>query len=300
MKIGFIGLGHMGSAIAANLLAAGHELTAWNRSPHPTKALADKGAHIASGPEETLQGDVLFSMLANDDVVREVGLDGPLLSSARPGLVHVNLATISIDLADALSNAHGAFGLGYVAAPVFGRPDVAAAGNLTVVAAGSSEDLALVRPLLEVISSRVVIAGEQPRQANLFKLTGNFMLSAAIESMSEAFALARKGGIDVRLFYDTLFTTSFACPVYRGYGDAIVNEKFEPAGFPVRLAMKDVRLALEAARELYVPMPLASVVHDHFIEASVAGLADKDSASLGSLLASKAGLPSNLPDASRQ
>jgi len=290
MKIGFIGLGHMGSAIAANLLAAGHELTVWNRSPGPAKKLAEKGAHIASNLEDTLQGDVLFSMLANDDAVRQVGLDGPLLSRARPGLVHVNLATISIDLADELSNAHGALALGYVAAPVFGRPDVAAAGNLTVVAAGSPVDIAFVKPLLEVIGGRVVVAGDRPKQANLFKLAGNFMLSAAIESMSEAFALVRKGGIDAHLFHDALSASLFACSVYQGYGDAIVNERFEPAGFPVRLGMKDVRLALEAARELYVPIPLAGLVHDHFVEASVAGFADKDWASLGSLLASKAGL----------
>ena len=290
MKIGFIGLGHMGSAIAANLVAAGHELTAWNRSTGPAKKLAEKGAHITSDLNDTLQGDVLFSMLANDAAVRDIGLDGPLLTQARPGLVHVNLATISVDLADELSNAHGAFGLGYVAAPVFGRPDVAAAGNLTVVAGGSPADIAFVKPLLDVIGRRVAIVGERPKQANLFKLAGNFMLSAAIESMGEAFALVRKGGIDATLFHNTLTASLFACPVYQGYGDAIVNEKFEPAGFPLNLGMKDVRLALEAARELYVPLPLASLVHDHFIEASVAGYADQDWASLGALLANKAGL----------
>jgi 3-hydroxyisobutyrate dehydrogenase-like beta-hydroxyacid dehydrogenase len=300
MKIGFIGLGHMGSAIAVNLLAAGHELTVWNRSPGPTKALAEKGAHIAGNLEDALQGDVLFSMLANDDAIRQVGLNGPLLSRAKPRLVHVNLATVSIDLADELSNAHEAFAVGYVAAPVFGRPDVAAARNLSVVVAGPAADIAFVRPLLEAISNRVTIAGDHPRQANLFKLAGNLMLAAAIESMGEAYALVRKGGIDAQLFHDTLTTSSFACPVYRGYGDAIVSEKFEPAGFPVRLAMKDLWLGLEAARELYVPMPAASVAHGHFMEASTVGFADADSASLGRLLANKAGLPSNLPGALQQ
>ena len=229
-------------------------------------------------------------MLANDGAVRDVGFDGPLLSAAKAGLVHVNLATISIDLAENLANAHGAFGLGYVAAPVFGRPDMAAARNLTIVAAGSPVDIALVRPLLEVIGGLVAIVGDRPEQANLFKLAGNFMLSAAVESMSEAFALVRKAGIDARLFHDTLSASLYACPVYRAYGDAIANERFEPAGFPLRLAMKDVGLVLEAAQELHMPIPLADLVHHHLMEASLAGFADKDLASLGGFLANKAGL----------
>jgi len=290
MKVGFIGLGHMGSGIAANILNAGHELVVWNRSPDPAKALAEKGAHIAGAPEEALQGAILFSMLANDDAVREVGLDGALLTHAKPGLTHVNLATISIDFASRLAKLHAERRLGYVAAPVFGRPDVAAAGKLLVIVAGSHTNIAKVRPLLECIGRRVEVAGEAPEQANLFKIAGNFMLAAALESMGEAFALVRKGGIDAHVFQDVLSNSLFACPVYQGYGGAIVNAKFEPAGFSVKLGMKDVRLALDAARDLSVPLPLASLVHDHFIEATVAGLADKDWSSLGGFLASKAGL----------
>ncbi|HEY2446222.1 MAG TPA: NAD(P)-dependent oxidoreductase [Rhizomicrobium sp.] len=290
MKIGFIGLGQMGSGIAANILNAGHELTVWNRSPGPAKKLAGKGALVARSPADALQGDVLFSMLANDSAVHEVGVDGPLLVHARPGLVHVNLATISIDLARRLASAHVEKGLGYVAAPVFGRPDVAAAAKLIVVVAGASDSVAKVRPVLDSIGRRVEVVGEMPEQANLFKLGGNFMLAAAIESMGEAFALVRKGGVDAHLFHDVLSNSLFACPAYQGYGSAIVNAKFEPAGFPLRLGMKDVRLALDAGRDLSVALPLASLVHDHFIEASVAGLADKDWSSLSGFLASRAGL----------
>jgi 3-hydroxyisobutyrate dehydrogenase-like beta-hydroxyacid dehydrogenase len=290
MNVGFIGLGHMGSGIAANILKAGHELVVWNRSPGPPKALAERGARVVRVPEEALLGDVLFSMLANDDAVREVGLDGALLAGAKPGLVHVNLATISIDLARRLAKLHGEAGLGYVAAPVFGRPDAAAAGKLMVVAGGRNADIARVRPLLEAIGRGVKVVGEVPEQANLFKIAGNFMLASAIESMGEAFALVRKGGIDVHEFYDVLCNSLFASPVYQGYGGAIANENFEPAGFALKLGMKDVRLALDAARELFVPLPLASLVHDHFIEAMVAGLADKDWSSLGSHSAVKAGL----------
>lgn len=290
MKVGFIGLGHMGAGVAANILAAGHELVAWNRSPGPVKALAENGALVARSPEEALQGEVLFSMLANDSTIREVGLDGALLSSAKPGLVHVNLATISVDFARRLAKAHAERKIGYVAAPVFGRPDVAAAGALTIVVAGAKSDIARVRPLLERIGRRVQTVGEAPEQANLFKIAGNFMLAAAIESMGEAFALVRKGGIDPHTFYDVLSNSLFACPVYQGYGSAIVGEKFEPAGFPLRLGMKDVGLALDAGRDFSVPLPLASLVYNHCIEATVAGFADKDWASLGKLLAEKAGL----------
>jgi len=290
MKIGFIGLGHMGAGVAANILAAGHELTVWNRSPGPVKALAEKGAHVARSPEEALQGEILFSMLATDNAVREVGLDGALLARARPGLVHVNLATISVDFARRLAKAHADRNVDYVAAPVFGRPDVAAAGGLTVIVAGSKAGVGKVRPLLERIGRRVETVGEAPEQANLFKVAGNFMLAAAIESMGEAFALVRKGGIDSRVFHDVLSNSLFACPVYQGYGSAIVAEKFEPAGFPLRLGMKDVGLALEAGRDFSVPLPLASLVYNHCVEATVAGFADKDWASLGKLLATKAGL----------
>jgi 3-hydroxyisobutyrate dehydrogenase-like beta-hydroxyacid dehydrogenase len=290
MKVGFIGLGNMGSAIAANILAASHDLTVWNRTPGAARALTEKGAHVARTPEDALQGDIVFSMLANDDAVRQIGLDGALLSRAKPGLVHVNLATISVDFARRLAEAHAAKGLGYVAAPVFGRPDAAAAAKLIVIVAGSDPDVAKVRPVLEHIGRKLQVVGQTPEQANLFKIAGNFMIASAIESLGEAFALVRKGGIDAHVFHDVLSSSLFACPVYQGYGSAIVNEKFEPAGFALRLGMKDVRLALEAGRELSVPLPLASLVHDHFIEATVAGFAEKDWASLGGLLARKAGL----------
>src|SRR5205814_2310710 len=159
-----------------------------------------------------------------------------------------------------------------------------------VIVAGSKSDVAKVRRLLEHIGRRVAVVGEAPEQANLFKIAGNFMLAAAIESMGEAFALVRKGGIDQHLFHDVLSSSLFACPAYQGYGSAIVNAKFEPAGFSLKLGMKDVGLALDAARALSVPLPLASLVHNHFMEATVAGLANKDWSSLGGLLASKAGL----------
>lgn len=292
MKIGFIGLGNMGQAIVANILRAGHQVTVWNRSSGPVAALVAQGAVAAKSPEQTLQGDAIFSMLANDAALAEVGLTGVLLDKAAPGLVHVNMATISTALARQLTEVHGARGLGYVAAPVFGRPDAAAAAKLIVVAAGADKDIARVKPVLEAIGRRVAVVGTVPEQANLFKIAGNFMLAAAIETLGEAIALVRKGGIDPAIFHEVLTTTLFAAPIYQAYGALIVAQKYEPPGFKLRLGMKDAGLALAAGNELQVPLPLASLVHDHFIEAMVAGLGEKDWAALASVAAAKAGLPS--------
>ncbi|MDE2162730.1 MAG: NAD(P)-dependent oxidoreductase [Alphaproteobacteria bacterium] len=290
MKIGFIGLGNMGQAIVANILRAGHQVTVWNRSPGPVAALAALGAVVAKAPAETLQGDAVFSMLANDAALAEVGLTGAVLDKAASGLVHVNMATISTALARQLTEAHRARGLGYVAAPVFGRPDAAAAAKLIVIAAGAEKDVARVQPVLEVIGRRVAVVGQVPEQANLFKIAGNFMLAAAIETLGEAIALVRKGGIDPAIFHDVLTSSLFAAPVYQGYGALIVAQKYEPPGFKLRLGMKDSGLALAAGNELQVPLPLASLVHDHFIEAMVAGLGEKDWAALACVAAAKAGL----------
>jgi 3-hydroxyisobutyrate dehydrogenase-like beta-hydroxyacid dehydrogenase len=190
-----------------------------------------------------------------------------------------------------MTEIHAARGVGYVAAPVFGRPDAAAAAKLIVIAAGRGKDVARVRPILEAIGQRVAVAGEAPEQANLFKIAGNFMLAAAIETMGEAVALVRKGGIDPALFIQVLTTSLFAGPAYQGYGALIVAEKYEPAGFKLKLGKKDAGLALAAGDQLQVPLPLASLVHDHFIEAMASGLGEKDWAALAGLAAAKAGLP---------
>jgi 3-hydroxyisobutyrate dehydrogenase-like beta-hydroxyacid dehydrogenase len=291
MKVGFIGLGNMGAAIAGNILRAGHQLTVWNRSPAPVADLVGRGALAAQAPQDALKGDAVFSMLANDAALREVGLAGPLLEHAALGLVHVNLATISIELARELTQVHAARGVGYVAAPVFGRPDAAAAAKLIVVAAGAGRDIARVRPILEAIGQRVAVVGEAPEQANLFKIAGNFMLAAAIETLGEAVALVRKGGLDPALFIDVLTTSLFAAPAYQGYGALIVAQRYEPAGFKLSLGMKDAGLALAAGTQLQVPLPLASLVNDHFIEAMASGMGEKDWAALAALAAAKAGLP---------
>src|SRR6185312_5528825 len=218
MRIGFIGLGQMGTAIAERLIKAGHELTVWNRSPAAAQALAKQGAVAVKHPAETMQGDVLFSMLANDEAMQEVGLDAALLDKAAKGLVHANLATISPTFARALAAAHESRGLGYVATPVYARPDMVRAGQMVVLAAGTNEAFAKIEPLLATIGRRTVRLGEEPEKANLFKIAGNFMIMSAVETMGEAFALLKKGGVDANLFWETMTEGLFASPIYKNYG----------------------------------------------------------------------------------
>lgn len=290
MKIGFIGLGAMGSGIAENLIKTGHQVTVWNRSPQPLAALAAKGAVAAAAPEETLQGDMLFSMLASDAAIRDLGLDGALLDRAAPNLLHVNMATISIALAAELATVHAERGLGYVAAPVFGRPDAAASAQLVIVAAGDKAALAKAAPLFEQIGRRTEIVGERPQQANLFKIAGNFLIASALDTMSEAFALLEKGGGDAAQFYTLMTDTLFAAPIYKNYGKLVIAKAFEPPGFALKLGFKDVKLAQEAAHDLDMALPIGDVLHVHLDEAVKAGLGDKDWTAVSALIAKKAGL----------
>jgi 3-hydroxyisobutyrate dehydrogenase-like beta-hydroxyacid dehydrogenase len=290
MKIGFIGLGQMGRAIAERLIKAGHELTVWNRSPTAAQALAQQGAIAAKHPAETMQGEVLFSMLANDQAMQEVGLDAMLLDKAAKGLIHANLATISPAFARALAAAHDSRGLGYVATPVYARPDMVRAGQMVVVAAGPNEDFAKIEPLLAAIGRRTVRLGEEPEKANLFKIAGNFMIMSAVETMGETFALLKKGGVDANLFWETMTEGLFASPIYKNYGKQILTEAYEPAGFYLWLGLKDATLVRDAAKELAVPMPLLDLVRAQYEAAMKKGWREKDWASIAQLSLEKAGL----------
>jgi len=290
MKIGFIGLGRMGAAVAENLIHAGHQVTAWNRSAEPLRELVAKGARAAETPETALQGDIVISMLASDAAIRAVGLDGALLDKAVPGLIHANMATISIAFADSLAAAHESRGLAYVATPVFGRPDAAAKGELVVVTGGKAAAVAKLDPILQIIGRRVVHAGEKPQQANLFKIAGNFMIASAMETMGEAFALLRKGGVDIALFHEVMSNSLFACTVFQNYGKMIVEERYEPAGFALPLGLKDVNLARMAANDLGMTMKLAEILREHYEEAVRLGWSNKDWSALGGVIAREAGI----------
>jgi len=289
MKIGFIGLGRMGGHVAANLLKAGHQVTVWNRSQPPVSDLAAKGAAAAKSPQEAMQGDAVFTMLSNDQVMRELGLAGPLLERAAKGLIHVNLATISVAFAKELSAAHHKAGLAYISAPVFGRPDMAEQAALVLVAGGDAAALRTMQPVFDKIGARTV-AVDAPEKANLFKIAGNFMIASELESIGEAFALLRKGGVDPGLFHDVLSGRLFTGAVFKNYGTMILNRIYEPAGFALRLGLKDVNLARSAAEGLDVAMPTAELLKKQYDEAVSWGWQERDWAAIGEVPARKAGV----------
>ena len=289
MKIGFIGLGRMGGHVAANLLKAGHQVTVFNRSQGPVAELVAKGAVAAKAPEDAVQGDAVFSMLSNDQVMREIGLAGPLLEKAAKGLIHVNLATISVAFAQELSAAHHKAGLAYISAPVFGRPEMAESAQLVLVAGGDAGALKTMQPVFDKIGARTV-AMDAPEKANLFKICGNFMIASELEAIGEAFALLRKGGVDPSLFHDVMSGRLFTGAVFKGYGTMVLNRVYEPAGFALTLGLKDVNLARSAAEGLGMTMPIAELLKKHYDEAISWGWQDKDWAAIGEVPAKKAGV----------
>ncbi|CAI0838913.1 NAD(P)-dependent oxidoreductase [Serratia liquefaciens] len=290
MKIGFAGLGGMGSAMAANLLQAGYGVKVWNRSPQAAQPLVSAGAVQARQPEELAEVDVLISMLANDAATEQVVVESGLLKQLRAGAIHINMATVSVALAKRLALLHAERNVGYIAAPVLGRVDVAAAGKLNILAAGDPLLLAKVQPLFEVLGQQTWHFGDQPEQANIVKIAANFTLASAIEAMAEGSALVRNYGVSGADYLHMLTSTLFASPAYKGYGGLIAEEKFEPAGFKLSLGMKDVGLALEAGANSHTPMPFASVLKDNFLDAVAQGDADLDWSALAKVAARRAGL----------
>lgn len=292
MKLAFIGLGHMGAGMAARLCNAGHDLTVHNRSPErmqPLLALGAKGA--TSIAEACRDADVVFTMLADDHALESVALDdGGILETLKPGAIHVSCSTVSVALSARLAQAHGERQQGYIAAPVFGRPDAAAAGKLFMVAAGQRDLIEKIQPLLDVLGQRTFIVGDDPEKANLVKLSGNFMLATVIESLGEAMALVEKGGVDRHQYLDLLTSSIFNVPVYKNYGGLIADRDFEPAGFAAPLGQKDIRLAMAAAEELQVPLPFAGILRDRFLNLAAHGGEHLDWSAMGSLAAKDAGL----------
>jgi 3-hydroxyisobutyrate dehydrogenase-like beta-hydroxyacid dehydrogenase len=290
MEVGFIGLGAMGRAMAANLLKAGHHVRVWNRSRAPAEELAGQGAEPVREAGMAF-GGIVISMLADDDAVREILLTHGLLESAPPGTVHVNMATISVGFAESLAAEHRRRGIQYVAAPVFGRPEAAAAGQLNIVAAGDAAAIDRVQPLLDAIGQRTWRVGSEPHQANAVKIAGNFMIASAIESMAESAVLVERYGVPSAELLNVLTNTLFAAPVFKNYGARIVDRRYEPAAFRLALGLKDLRLVLEAAEGARAPMPFASVLHDHLLEAVAQGDGERDWAALAEVVRRHAGQP---------
>jgi 3-hydroxyisobutyrate dehydrogenase-like beta-hydroxyacid dehydrogenase len=258
----------MGAAIAANLIRAHHEVTVWNRSADKSRPLVEAGATLAESPKAAAAGrDVVFTMLA-DDAALEAVLTGDhgLAAGLNTGALHVSMSTISVATADRIAAAHRTRGQHFFCAPVFGRPQAAAAAKLFVVAAGDPADLQTANPLFGVISQRVFYLGETPSAASLVKLCGNFMILAAVEAMGEAMALAEKGGVERQQLLEVLTGTLFDAPIYRVYGPILAEGRFKPAGFAAPLGLKDMRLAAQSAETLRVPMPLLSLLRDHLLQ----------------------------------
>lgn len=291
MKVGFIGLGQMGAGMAASLLRAGHEVTVYNRTPAKAQPLVARGAREAGTVAEACGGEAVFTMLASDEAVAAVvfGENG-ILDSLPAGAIHISSSTISVALAERLAAAHTAAGQGFVAAPVFGRPDVAVAGNLFVVVAGPLAAVRVAAPLLASIGRRTFVISEKPEAANLVKLSGNFLIASVIETLGEAMALVGKAGVDAHRYLEVLTSTLFGAPVYETYGRLLAEGQFEPAGFAAALGAKDIRLVLAAAETLRVPLPTASLLRDRFLTVLANGGDTLDWSAIGALAAKDAGM----------
>jgi len=285
-------IGGMGGGMARNLIKHGHKVIAWNRSPEPAAAIQAEGARIAATPAEAARGaEIVITMLANDEAVDSVtlGPDG-LAGGLAKGAAHVSMSTISVALSERLTAAHAERGQQFVSAPVFGRPDQALAGKLFIAVAGAAGVVERIRPALDAIGQRSFVIGDTPAQANLVKLTGNFLITCVIESLAEAFALTAKGGIETSRVYELLTETLFAAPVYKTYGEIILEGRFSPAGFKMALGQKDNRLVQLAAETLEVPLPFAAIVRDRFLAALAHGDGDLDWAAIAKRAAEDAGV----------
>lgn len=270
MNIGIIGLGAMGSAIAGNLVTAGHRVSAWSRSGRVME-----GVTTVDTPEQALSGDVAITLLSDDAAIQEVIIAGDLLSRANPNLVHVISSTISVSFSHQLTALHQDAGIAYVAAPVLGRPDVAARGELNVLAAGLPEVLRSVQPVLAAISKRVWPMGDKPSAAHAAKIACNMMITMAIEAMAEAVVLTEANGLDRTQFFDLILNTLFGGRSYQVYAEKIIDEVYEP-GFKASLGLKDLRLAREAAVALKADLPMLAAVYGQMARAVDADGGGKD------------------------
>lgn len=292
MNVAFVGLGSMGLPMARNLIKAGHALTVYNRTGSRAEELQALGARVTATPGEAASGaEAVITMLADDRALENVAIGkGNILESLPAGNVHISMSTISVGLSRRLQAEHQEKRQHYVAAPVFGRPEAAAAAKLFVVAAGPAAQVERCRTLFDAVGQKTFPAGEEAPGANLIKLTGNFLITTVIEGLAEGFALVRKCGLDANQFLEILTGSLFAAPIYRTYGGLIAADKFEPAGFKMPLGLKDNRLLLAAAEEANVPMPMASLVRDRFLAAMAQGLGESDWSAIAKMSAQEAGL----------
>jgi 3-hydroxyisobutyrate dehydrogenase-like beta-hydroxyacid dehydrogenase len=296
MKIGFIGLGSMGAGMAASLLKAGHEVAVYNRTAGKAEALVRLGARAQGSVAAVCAADAVITMLADDDALEGIvfGETG-VLANLRKGAAHISSSTISVALSKRLAAAHAGASQHYLAAPVFGRPDAAANAKLIVVVGGPAAQVDAYMPLFQALGQKTFVMSSRPEDANLVKLSGNFLIAAVIESLGEALALIGKGGLDRQQYLELLTSTLFDAPVYKTYGRLIAEQRFEPAGFAAPLGQKDIRLTLAAAEALKVPLPLASLLRDRFLTLLAQGGETLDWSAIGRLASRDAGLADKSP-----
>jgi len=292
MKIGFLGLGNMGEPMARNLLKSGdYELTVYNRTQSKTEKLKNESADVADSVEDLVSGkDVVITMLSDDFALLSVMYDEGGLDAMDEDTIHISMSTISTELSRELDEVHDEEGSFFVSAPVFGRPDFAADGKLWIVAAGDSDAVEKCKPLFDIMGRETSVVGDEAYKANLVKVAGNFMIASMIESLGESFALIKKSGMDIKEYLEIINGALFNSPIYKNYGSLIADESYTPAGFKMKHGLKDVSLALETANASEVPMPLASLMHDHYLSGIAKGWSEYDWAALAKVSAEMAGI----------
>ncbi len=294
MKVGFIGLGRMGTAIAGRIADAGFDLRVWNRTAGRADDLVARGAHEAGSLSDACPGrDVVMTMVADDNALRDVALGpGGIAASLAPGAIHVAMGTHGVAAIAEVAAGHADAGQTLVAAPVLGRPDVAASGGLGIVAGGPAAAVDRVRPVLDAIGRHTFDAGERPESASAIKLANNFVLGCAIEALAEAFSLGRRYDVDPAVLHEVLTEGLFSAPAYKVYGQIIVDEDYDRVGFTTALALKDVELTMAAASAGAVPLPSASALRDRLLAAIAQGDGQRDWAVLAREQARSSGLES--------
>lgn len=293
MQLGYLGIGLMGEPMVDNLLADGHEVTVWNRSPGKTAGLAARGARVAPSAAAAVQaGGVVLSCLADDAALEAVFADGSVLAALGPGGVHVSISTISPECATRLAAAHAAAGVAYVASPIIGRPDAVRARVPSFLTAGDEAAKTRVRPVLEKLSRRIFDFGATPSAANVAKINFNFMIATTIEALAESFTVVEKHGIDPAEFHQMVIGTAFGCPIFENYGRQLARHGWNDTGFKLALGLKDVRLAQGAAAAVGARMRLGELLESRYAEAVAHGHGEKDWTAIAIDVRAEAGLES--------
>jgi 3-hydroxyisobutyrate dehydrogenase-like beta-hydroxyacid dehydrogenase len=283
MKIGFIGLGQMGRGMVSRLIDSGHQLVVWNRSRAAADACAARGAVVAEAIEHTLTAELVISMLADDAAVEAVWITSSLYQKLPPATLHLNMASVSPRMGQRIDALHRRHGTPYVSAPVFGRPEFAARGELDIVAAGAPAAMARCEPLFKVLGRQWFnVAAEAPK-ANAVKVARNFLLATIIESLGESFALVEKAGVDAHIFLDIITRTAMNSNSHKNYGKLMLENPDNPS-FPLKLGLKDVELALQTAADLKLPLPMAELMRGQHLAAIAAGYGERDWAALGTYI----------------